>query len=458
MEQGMARTQRTVSIRRVWTLSTLILLAASLIVAAGLRAQTGRILAALEADEDRADVVYVSVAGRLSAMLNQEVGLRGFLATGNPEFLEPYTTGRADEARLRAKLVLDELPTEDRDELRQALLLEAKAARRWHDEIAEPQIALRRATASIDLPLLLVTGKARFDAYRAAHGTLRQALKRAFLNCERRRREQLSRANLVSGALLALLVLVCGVVSRAILRRTIAPLVSLSDAAERGEVSVDAVRSSSLREVRVLAETLERLFRGVQDRAMRDGLTRVYNRGYLAEWLPRHLRLARRNKAPLAALMVDVDHFKRINDTHGHAAGDQVLVALARCLERELRATDVVVRYGGEEFTVILPDTPVAGGFVSGERLRAAIAALTEREGLPAGVRITASIGVAAVNAGEEGAQLLSRADAALYQAKRGGRNRVVAASAQVKRPAADKSAANDNAVAPADSVAAAAA
>jgi diguanylate cyclase (GGDEF)-like protein len=433
----MARTPRTVSIRRVWTISTLTLLVASALVAMMLRTQMVRILAALEADEERADVVRVSVAGRLSAMLNQALGLRGYLATGDASFLEPYETGRREETRQRSKVVLDALPVEDRDELRQALLLEEHAAHRWHDEIAEPQIALRRSTALVDVPRLLVTGKVRFDDYRAAHGTLRQALKRAFLNCERRRRDQLSSANLVSGVLLALLVLVGGVVSRAILRRTIAPLVALSDAAERGEVSVDAVRSSRLREVRVLAETLERLFRAVQDRAMRDGLTRAYNRGFLAEWLPRQLRLSRRRGAPLSALLVDVDHFKRINDTHGHAAGDQVLVALARCIERELRATDVSVRYGGEEFTVILPDTPVAGGFVGAERLRAAVAAMTEREGLPPGVRITVSIGLAAIHADDDGAQLLQRADAALYQAKSGGRNRVVTASVASTRAVA---------------------
>jgi diguanylate cyclase (GGDEF)-like protein len=436
----MAKPQRTISIRRVWTLSMATLLVASIVVAVLLRGHMLRILSALDTDEDRGEAVYVSVEGRMTAMLNQEVGLRGFLATGDTAFLEPYEHGRRQEARMRAQLVLDTLPAEDRDELRQALVLEERAARRWHEEISEPQIAMRRQSVIVDVPAMLVEGKQLFDAYRAAHGTLRQAVKRALINCERRRRDQLSRTNLVDGVAIALLVLVGAWISRTILRRTIAPLVALSDAAERGEISVDAVRSSSLREVRVLAETLSALFRAVQDRAMRDGLTRVYNRGYLAEWLPRQLRLARRSGAPLAALMVDVDHFKRINDTHGHAAGDQVLVALARCLERELRASDVAVRYGGEEFTVILPETPVAGGFVTAERLRAAIAAMTEREGLPQGVRITASIGLAAIGAGDDGAQLLSRADAALYQAKRSGRNRVVAASLPPRRAAVESS------------------
>jgi diguanylate cyclase (GGDEF)-like protein len=281
---------------------------------------------------------------------------------------------------------------------------------------------------------MLVEGKVRFDAYRAAHGTLRNALDRARLNHQRRMRAHISRANLVAGGLLALLVLVGAIVSRAIVKRTIHPLIALSDAAERGEVSVEAVGTSNLREVLVLARTLERLFRATQDRALRDGLTRVYNRGFLAEWLPRQLRLSRRSGSSLAALMVDLDHFKRINDTLGHAAGDQVLVALARCIERQLRSSDVVVRYGGEEFSVFLPDTPIAGAFVTAERLRAAIAAMTERDGLPAGLRITASIGLAAIGKGDDGNQLLPRADAALYQAKRGGRNRVVAAS--LERPA----------------------
>jgi diguanylate cyclase (GGDEF)-like protein len=409
-------------------LSTVTLLTLTVGVVSMLRSQMMGILSALDADGDRAERLQRDIQGRMQAMLNQEVGLRGFLATGDDAFLEPYRSGRRDELRLRRTLVVDDLAAEDRDELAHALLLEERAARRWHDEIAEPQIVWRRNAGDAGVPVLLQEGKQRFDVYRASYGTLDHALERACMNLQRRQRAHLSAANKKAVALLVLLVVAGAFISRAILRRTIAPLTALCDAAERGEVSVEAVGSSKLREVLVLASTLERLFHGVQDRAMRDGLTRVYNRAYLAELLPRQLRLARRSGAPLAALMVDVDHFKRINDTLGHAAGDKVLVALARCIERQLRASDVVVRYGGEEFTVILPDTPVAGAFVTAERLRAAIAAMTDRDGLPDGLRITASIGLAAAIKGDDGAQLLPRADAALYQAKRGGRNRVVAA------------------------------
>jgi diguanylate cyclase (GGDEF)-like protein len=424
----MPNRRRGISIRRVWMLSTVTLLTLTVGVVMMLRSQMMGILGALDADGDRAALLQRDIQGRMQAMLNQEVGLRGFLATGDDSFLEPYRNGRRDELRLRQTFVVDDLAAEDRDELAHALLLEARAARRWHDEIAEPQIAWRRNAVDPGVPVLLQEGKQRFDAYRASYGTLDQALERACMNLQRRQRAHLQAANKIAVGLLVLLVVAGAFISRAILRRTIAPLTALCDAAERGEVSVEAVGTSKLREVLVLASTLEQLFRGVQDRAMRDGLTRVYNRAYLAEVLPRQLRLARRNGAPVAALMVDVDHFKRINDTLGHAAGDKVLVAMARCIEQQLRASDVVVRYGGEEFTVILPDTPIAGAFVTAERLRAAIAAMTDRDGLPEGLRITASIGVAAALKGDDGAQLLPRADAALYQAKRGGRNRVVAA------------------------------
>ena len=424
----MSRIRSGISIRGVWTLSTVALLALTVLLGVALRAQNLRILTAMDIDDQRADDLQRSIDGRMTSMLNQEAGLRGFVATGDQRFLEPYELGRIEEQRSRRAIALDALAAEDREELEHALALEADTARRWHDEVAAPQIAATRSGGAIDLRGFFDEGKRRFDAYRAAHGTLRHALERATFNGLRRHRAQLMHANEVAAALIVLLVFIGALVSRAIVRGIVAPLVALSDAAERGEVSVDSVRASRLREVLVLARTLERLFGAVNDRAMRDGLTRVYNRGFLAEWLPRQLRLARRSRKPLSALMVDLDHFKRINDTCGHAAGDQVLVALARCIERQLRASDVVVRYGGEEFTVLLPDTAVAGAFVSAERLRAAIAAMTERDGLPAGLRITASIGLAAVGPGDDGTQLLSRADAALYQAKHGGRNRVVAA------------------------------
>lgn len=123
----------------------------------------------------------------------------------------------------------------------------------------------------------------------------------------------------------------------------------------------------------------------------------------------------------VAVAMVDIDLFKSVNDGFGHAAGDQVLAAVGHALTTHLRTGDLVSRYGGEEFLVILPDTPPAGAMQVAERLREAVAAIT---GLPKPV--TVSIGVAACHQDETAERLVARADAALYVAKTGGRNRVV--------------------------------
>jgi len=123
----------------------------------------------------------------------------------------------------------------------------------------------------------------------------------------------------------------------------------------------------------------------------------------------------------VAVAMVDVDLFKMVNDGFGHAAGDQVLAAVGHALTEHLRTGDLVSRYGGEEFLVILPDTPPAGAMQVAERLREAVEALT---GLPK--LVTVSIGVAACHQDETTLDLVGRADAALYQAKHSGRNRVV--------------------------------
>jgi diguanylate cyclase (GGDEF)-like protein len=160
--------------------------------------------------------------------------------------------------------------------------------------------------------------------------------------------------------------------------------------------------------------------------AMVDGLTSVFNRRWLDERLPRFIRRFQIDASPISVLMVDVDFFKRFNDTYGHAAGDQVLIAVARTMAQCIRPTDYVVRYGGEEFVVVLPSTDQQGALITAERLRAAMSRATveveDRLSLPA---VTVSIGAATLRSPEEAPALLARADQALYRAKQGGRNRV---------------------------------
>jgi diguanylate cyclase (GGDEF)-like protein len=164
-----------------------------------------------------------------------------------------------------------------------------------------------------------------------------------------------------------------------------------------------------------------------QSRAMTDALTGLPNRWALQDALRRLLAQAHRNGAPLALLLLDLDHFKQINDTHGHDAGDQALAAVGHALTASLRESDVPARSGGEEFAVLLPDTPLKGATAVAEQLRAAVAAIK----LPIeGVHLSASIGVALLGLhGHDADTLMRAADRALYAAKRDGRDRVELAS-----------------------------
>jgi diguanylate cyclase (GGDEF)-like protein len=161
----------------------------------------------------------------------------------------------------------------------------------------------------------------------------------------------------------------------------------------------------------------------LERKAMIDGLTGLYNRAHFEQRIEAELSLARRTGRPLSCVMLDVDHFKRINDTYGHLMGDDVLRSLAAMLVESCRTEDVVCRYGGEEFALLLPNTPALGATVIAERVREAVEERPFRT-LKTEVSVTCSLGVA--QAAPTETNPIERADAALYQAKREGRNRVV--------------------------------
>lgn len=158
-----------------------------------------------------------------------------------------------------------------------------------------------------------------------------------------------------------------------------------------------------------------------EELASTDQLTGLANRRAALEVLDRELQAARRYGRPLAIVLADIDHFKRVNDVHGHGVGDQVLVEVASELRRHARDADVVARWGGEEFLIVAPEVGQTGASTLAERCRTAIAALR-----PAGLHASATFGVAELRAGEDLDALLQRADHHLYQGKRAGRDRVV--------------------------------
>lgn len=182
-------------------------------------------------------------------------------------------------------------------------------------------------------------------------------------------------------------------------------------------------------EYRREAAEYKRLHSELQEQVGRDPLTGLYNRGHLDACLEQEFRNARVEGWPLSIGFLDLDHFKVINDRHGHQAGDAILVEVAALLRRQVRGEDVVVRYGGEEFVILLPGTPVADGVQVFERIRRAMG---ERKfGLPDGgsMTVTVSIGVAGQGVDGDGFEdtdhLLRAADRALYLAKQSGRDRV---------------------------------
>ncbi len=170
----------------------------------------------------------------------------------------------------------------------------------------------------------------------------------------------------------------------------------------------------------LLYREIERKNAELQEMVITDGLTKLYNHRHLYERLEEEISKAKRFKKNLSIIMLDIDHFKLINDSHGHQAGDRVLVAVADTIHNCLRRYDIAGRYGGEEFVIILPEADIEQGYALAERIRLAIQSLgSQRDGLS----VTVSAGVAEL-AEENALGLIERADASMYRAKQNGRNR----------------------------------
>jgi two-component system cell cycle response regulator len=173
--------------------------------------------------------------------------------------------------------------------------------------------------------------------------------------------------------------------------------------------------------------------RSLLESALRDGLTRAFNRRYFLQRLAAEIRFAERHTQPLALLMLDIDHFKELNDGHGHMIGDDVLRAIVGVLGDTLRAEDVLARYGGEEFAVLVRGVNPEQSKILGERLRREVEMMELTKETGEALAITVSVGIsmfplanaADVPSDQTGQKLIELADAALYRAKNGGRNRV---------------------------------
>ncbi len=185
------------------------------------------------------------------------------------------------------------------------------------------------------------------------------------------------------------------------------------------------LRLSSMLRIKELTDQIKAANDKLAELAATDPLTQLRNRRVIYEHLEREFARARRYDHPLSVFMMDIDHFKSVNDNHGHGVGDEVLRVVARVLRNSTRETDIVGRYGGEEFIVLAPETGAEAAMIVGERIRTAIQAESEAgAGIPT---VTISIGVATTQAVEAAhfEDLIHLADQALYSAKRAGRNQV---------------------------------
>jgi diguanylate cyclase (GGDEF)-like protein len=188
--------------------------------------------------------------------------------------------------------------------------------------------------------------------------------------------------------------------------------------------------------IKTLQDSLRQSNLRLQELAATDPLTGLANRRTLMDCLDREFRRSQRNGSPLSLLMVDVDHFKRVNDSFGHQQGDRALVTLAALLQKHLRPYDLAARFGGEEFSLVLPETPMAEALKVADRLRQATPELAFA-GTLGRLRLTISIGAAAFPGSDirNVEDLIRQADDALYVAKRNGRNRVETAPDDFLQP-----------------------
>lgn len=202
---------------------------------------------------------------------------------------------------------------------------------------------------------------------------------------------------------------------------TVWSLVGHSHEIARNLLSIVAGRMRNDKRALITSHDTKKHF---EHQAYVDALTGVHNRHWMGDAFPRAVHRCAMNKRPFTLMMTDIDHFKRVNDTHGHLVGDITLKTVARIITENLRPHDLFVRYGGEEFALLLPDTDVRNAQIVAERLRKAIAnTKIQRDDLV--LQVTVSIGITPTQHEDELETLISEADQALYRAKELGRNRV---------------------------------
>ena len=211
------------------------------------------------------------------------------------------------------------------------------------------------------------------------------------------------------------------------LRAIVESLVQTASEMKQNNASLEARLTASKQEINELQENLE----AVRTESLTDPLTALANRKYYDQALNKAIADANERSEPMTLVMIDIDHFKKFNDTWGHLTGDQVLRLVATSLKQNVKGQDIAARYGGEEFSIVLPNTVLRAAITVSDHIRRAVMSkeLMKRSTGQSLGRVTISLGVATLQPGDTAQSIIARADACLYAAKHNGRNRVISES-----------------------------
>jgi diguanylate cyclase (GGDEF)-like protein len=366
------------------------------------------------------------------AYVDQETGQRGFLLTGDPATLEPYYSGTATADRLVPDLRDDLARSPHRDELLKLFEDELAAAAAWRSEAADPQIAAQRAgkIPHAELEQMVLRAKTMFDQLRDRSHALNSRIDSLIADQVRQVHLVLRTANLMqlvaviafSASILAIVVAV-----RRRLTQPVTRLVRTVRAVADGDYDQPIGRAGP-REISEIAAAVDDMRDKLERLARFDSVTGLVNRAETMARFDAALASPATPGARLGVLFCDIDHFKTINDTWGHAVGDAVLSTLATRMRECVRLQDTVGRIGGDEMLILMPRVADPGEVLdAAERIRCLAAEPINQFGIT--VCTTLSIGATTSScSGESAASITARADKAMYKAKSLGRNVVVRA------------------------------
>lgn len=372
------------------------------------------------------DTLNIDIQRLYQSLINQETGQRGFSLTGNQAFLDPFYRG-TDTFNQKSTSIQKEIkyfPS-----LKNAADSLITKGRYWHYKYGVFQVNLKKN--GLDIPdKVLEDGKDIFDDFRRIYRNINKKIEILKNSQEKASQNRILLVlTFVFFIIVSILIFAIFYIIKHI-TKVVQPIVQLERsvyAYSHKDFTITVPNYDKDDELGRLISGIDRMrdqlkdkFNNLESIAYKDGLTGINNRRTLDYYINKYLEM---NPQPneLSIILLDIDHFKKFNDAYGHLEGDRVLKHIACLIQTQIKTFDISARFGGEEFMIILPNTPYLNAKMVAERLRITI----ERESLDSSYPISASFGVTTMENGDTYISLVQKADTALYRAKEQGRNRV---------------------------------